>query len=420
MRFLLAPFGSSGDLFPFLWMGRILQETGHEVSLIAPLFHQAAVERSGLKHELLGEQADIEACLRHPDLWHPVKGPFLVFQMAADATQLYFDALVRGRPDRDTILLAPCFQPAGRLVREKFGSRLWTVHLQPGALLSVYDTPELGGPMRVVRRLPRPLKRLMLQSLPNPFDLKVGAVCRRLCAEHGMRAPRSFFRKWWNSPDGVLLMFAKWFAAPQPDWPKEAQYVGFPRHDTVDDAPDLSPELIRFLEAGDPPIVVSFGSAMMQGAAVFEAAIRSIRTLGYRIIVASRYFEFTGARDEAVLRIDYAPFSQLFPCCKAAVHHGGIGTLSQAVAAGIPQCVVPFSHDQFDNARRLRGVGVATSLPATGVARKGLERALRPLLEEEGFSRAAVALAERTNRESAKDRFLEIVEQLRDQAPRST
>jgi len=419
MRFLLAPFGSSGDLFPFLWMGRILAEKGHDVSLIAPLFHERAVKKSGLDHQLLGDRADIEAVLQNPDLWHPVKGPFLVFEMAAEATGLYFDALSRYRPDRDTILLLPCFQPAGRLAREKFGSRLWTIHLQPGALLSEYDTPELGGPMKVIRRLPRALKRLMLRNLPNPFDLKVGNVCRRLCDEHGIQPPRSFFREWWNSPDGVLLMFPEWFAAHQPDWPSNAHFIGFPQHDTVEET-ELPPALTDFLESGTPPVVVTFGSAMMQGEGVFERAIQSIRMLGHRVIVASRFFRSGGERDEEVMMVDYAPFSRLFPHCRAVVHHGGIGTLAQAVAAGIPQCVVPFSHDQFDNARRLREAGVATSLPASQVVRKGLEEALRPLLKGKKLRQAAQALAESTNRHSPESHFLEIVEKLSAQAPRNT
>jgi rhamnosyltransferase subunit B len=58
--------------------------------------------------------------------------------------------------------------------------------------------------------------------------------------------------------------------------------------------------------------------------------------------------------------VSYAPFDALLPRLAALVHHGGIGTTAQALAAGLPQGVVPFAHDQFDNATRLvkRGVGL--------------------------------------------------------------
>jgi len=141
MRFFLAPFGSTGDLLPFVWIGRLLQDAGHEVRIIAPLFHQERLATSGLPHDLLGEEGDIEQGLQDPDLWHPVKGPFRVFRLSAAAAPLYLEALEALRPDESTVLLGPCFQPATRIVRERYRCGLWTVHLQPSALLSLYDTP---------------------------------------------------------------------------------------------------------------------------------------------------------------------------------------------------------------------------------------------------------------------------------------
>jgi UDP:flavonoid glycosyltransferase YjiC (YdhE family) len=60
----------------------------------------------------------------------------------------------------------------------------------------------------------------------------------------------------------------------------------------------------------------------------------------------------------------YAPFSAVLPRAAAFVHHGGIGTTAQALAAGVPQLIVPLSHDQFDNAARAQRLGTARCLPA--------------------------------------------------------
>ena len=60
-----------------------------------------------------------------------------------------------------------------------------------------------------------------------------------------------------------------------------------------------------------------------------------------------------------VIHVAYAPFSELLPQCAALVHHGGIGTTAQALAAGVPQLIVPFAHDQHDNAARVSGSGAA-------------------------------------------------------------
>ena len=55
----------------------------------------------------------------------------------------------------------------------------------------------------------------------------------------------------------------------------------------------------------------------------------------------------------------YAPHSLLFPRAAAIVHHGGIGTLAQALRSGRPQLIVPYFADQLDNAARTARLGVA-------------------------------------------------------------
>ena len=59
----------------------------------------------------------------------------------------------------------------------------------------------------------------------------------------------------------------------------------------------------------------------------------------------------------------FAPFDLLLPHAATLVHHGGIGTLAQALAAGVPHLVMPMGHDQPDNARRLERLGVGKTLP---------------------------------------------------------
>ena len=62
-----------------------------------------------------------------------------------------------------------------------------------------------------------------------------------------------------------------------------------------------------------------------------------------------------------VRHFNYIPFSTVLPRAAAFVHHGGIGTTAQALAAGVPQLVVPLAHDQPDNAVRIRHLGVGDS-----------------------------------------------------------
>ena len=88
----------------------------------------------------------------------------------------------------------------------------------------------------------------------------------------------------------------------------------------------------------------------------------------------------------SILLRSYVPLSKLLPQAKVLVHHGGIGTVSQALAAGIPQLAVPFAHDQFDNAARVERLGCGLRLDSP-ISAPTLLTSLKRLLEEESFQR---------------------------------
>jgi rhamnosyltransferase subunit B len=107
-------------------------------------------------------------------------------------------------------------------------------------------------------------------------------------------------------------------------------------------------------------------------------------------------------------RFDWAPLSRLLPRACALVHHGGIGTAAAALAAGIPQVVFAFSHDQPDNAARLCRLGVAVQLHRFGA--DDLHRALRQLLDSPDTAARLRQLAARTASARPLDEAAEALE----------
>ena len=86
--------------------------------------------------------------------------------------------------------------------------------------------------------------------------------------------------------------------------------------------------------------------------------------------------------------VAHARFEDLFPRCKAVVHHGGIGTTAKCIAAGIPQLIIPRSHDQPDNAQRVVKLGLGKALSYRHTDTAQLATTLRQLLASETtFSR---------------------------------
>ena len=88
-------------------------------------------------------------------------------------------------------------------------------------------------------------------------------------------------RHWIHSPQRVIALFPDWFGPPQPDWPPALRMAGFPRYDESDHQ-ELAPGLLRFLDAGDPPIVFTPGSANQNAASFFRAAVDASARLGRR------------------------------------------------------------------------------------------------------------------------------------------
>jgi UDP:flavonoid glycosyltransferase YjiC (YdhE family) len=89
------------------------------------------------------------------------------------------------------------------------------------------------------------------------------------------------------------------------------------------------------------------------------------------------------------------PFSQVFPRAAALVFHGGVGTMAQALAAGLPQLVMPMTYDQPDNADRLRRLGVGRSLKPKQFTGPNVARELGALLTDPGVAARAKELANR-------------------------
>jgi UDP:flavonoid glycosyltransferase YjiC (YdhE family) len=93
-----------------------------------------------------------------------------------------------------------------------------------------------------------------------------------------------------------------------------------------------------------------------------------------------------------VHHFDYLPFSLALPRVRALVHHGGIGTSSQALAAGAPQLVRPLAYDQFDNAHRLERLGAARTLSPARYRAPAVAAALDELTRSEAVREAALAI----------------------------
>lgn len=390
MQFICSTFGSAGDVFPMLGLALELRSRGHKVVFATNQHFEKLVTEYDLPFQPLGSAEAFAACISHPDLWHPQRSFAHVFKFLQPVQKQQYELYAGYATQNDAVGITNCFGFGAFLVQEKLGLPVFTLHCQPAVIWSDYDPPTLPGVAG-----PRWLKSLLYRIGERFFiDPVVCPFLNSWRKELGL-PPMKAVTRWWNSPTGVLGLFPDWYSKPQPDWPDNVIQTDFPlwNHQSVK---KLSAEVQDFLAAGEPPIVFTPGSANIHGRAFFEAAIEACVALGRRGILLTEFpDQLPSPLPPSIVHFSYVPLDALLPKASAFVHHGGVGSASQGLLAGIPQVIMPLAHDQFDNAARLKRLGMGDWIPVKKFAGPNLTMVLKSLFASPSVAASCRAAAER-------------------------
>jgi UDP:flavonoid glycosyltransferase YjiC (YdhE family) len=198
-----------------------------------------------------------------------------------------------------------------------------------------------------------------------------------------------------------LALFSRALATPQPDWWQPTVQTGFCFYDGQNDTGQMPDALEAFLSAGEPPIVFTLGSAaVLDPRDFFDESIKAAKLLKRRAVVlyGNENPEPSGLTDK-IVGFPYAPFSRVFPKATCVVHQGGVGTTGQVLRAGVPHLIMPYSHDQPDNAARCRRLGVARKIGRDRYNAQTASVELTQLLNEPRYNRKAAESAQIVNSE---------------------
>ena len=413
-RIWVSALGSAGDVHPLVGLGCGLAARGHTVTVAAnPLFAEL-VQSAGLEFFPVGTAEEFQTVIQDPDLWHPIRGVqrAIRFGVVATLRSLYEEITARQR-EAPLQLVAHPLDLASRLAHEKEAIPLVNVILAPVAFRSTHQPALLPG-MPAGSWVPTWFHRFAAWGGDRLFVDRWLAPVNQFRRELGLAPVRRFFHGWIHRAQHVVALFPEWFAPPQPDWPSNVSCTGFPLWDERGFTP-IPDGCRQFLEQGEPPIVWTPGSANAWGHDFFSVAADVTQRLGRRSIFLTRYPQQLPQRLPASIRhFDFVPFSQVLPQAAAVVHHGGVGSAAQGLAAGIPQLVRPLAFDQFDNAARLQRLGVAASLTTSRFRAAAVTRALDRLLKSNAAKQQALELADRLRRDNAVERACDLIEEVAD------
>lgn len=387
---LIATVGSVGDMHPFLGLGQALQRCGHGVHFMASPVHQARVLSCGLPFVPLGTQAGFESMADDPALWNPRTAMSVFWRGLRGSLQQLPQAALALPADRPaTLLVHPLLLPAAALARARRpGLRVVAGWLAPHNLRTCHD-PMMVGPLRIPRWLPMAWRRALWRRVDRRYvDPAVLPELNAARLAVGLPTVAHFLPHLQQVADGSITLFPAWFAATAPDWPNGLVRGGFPLFEPAADG-GLSAEVVAFLAGGSAPVVVTLGTFQRHGQAMLAQVVSAARALGRRtIVLAADPAPWAAAPAPDLLWQAYVPLHRLLPQAAALVHHGGIGTTAEALRAGVPQLVLPWAFDQFDNAQRVRALGAGLTLPTRRLRPGRLQRALGRVMADPAVAAA--------------------------------
>ena len=360
MNITILTYGSRGDIQPFLALAVGLQKVGHQVKLAAPHRFANFIAQYNIPFApLAGDPEEISKAFN--DAGHnAVKmvraiGDY-VNSIAVDVTRGAFAAC----DDADLIIHSFLFTTGAHSLARARG--IPDISIQTFPIFA----PTREYPPVALSSLPRGLISYFGHWLNTQIFWYGGNSGYN---QKRNRHPDVFsFDLFWPFVDepsrrATPLLFAvsPTVLPPAREWMGRVDLTGYFFLDTPE---NYNPpvQLAHFLQAGPPPVCVTFGSMIHRNAdRIADVILSSIRRAGERAIILTGWDGWRGrVSNDEFLFLDSAPHDWLFPRCEAVVHHGGAGTTAAALRAGIPSVVLPFGGDQMFWGKRIYELGAGS------------------------------------------------------------
>ncbi|HEX5472692.1 MAG TPA: glycosyltransferase, partial [Lacipirellulaceae bacterium] len=233
MLFILTALGSYGDVHPMVGLGSSLAARGHRVKIVTNPYFADIVATAGLEMVPLGTRDEYVRLSRHPDLWHPIRGPKLVLTYAsAQKLRPLYELLSENYLPDATVFCAHAMDLASRVAGEKLAAPVASIVYAPGLLWTLHDSPRIKGAL-LGPTVPRWAKRLQYWMSDKLFIHRLLAPPLNELRSHlGLAPVDRIFSRGLFANDLVLCLFPDWFGPSQPDWPPNVVTVGFPLWDS--------------------------------------------------------------------------------------------------------------------------------------------------------------------------------------------
>ncbi len=408
MRIVFTTFGTLGDVNPLIALALEMRRRGHDPVLAVPEMFRTRIEPLGIGFHRIRPDQDPHDSRLIAMIYDIKKGTerglreFLFPAIRESYEDLLAAVTADGGAD---LLVSGELAYAGPIVAEVTGIAWASYVLAPFSFFSAYDPPVLP-PYPTLAKLQALVPGMghLIAHFARFVTRKWSDPIYDLREELGLPPGNDPIFDAKFSTELVLALFSSALGEPQPDWPTSTRTTGFLFYDGDAGKTDLAPELEAFLNAGPPPLVFTLGSAAVLDAGDFyEQSALAAEQLGERavLLVGNDPRNLPAHKiPDSICIAEYAPYSQLFPRASLIIHQGGVGTTAQALRAGKPMLVMPYSHDQPDNARRMRRLGVAKVIQRDHYRADTAARVIREMLTDSKYREHAKTIGTQVRAEN--------------------
>jgi UDP:flavonoid glycosyltransferase YjiC (YdhE family) len=399
MEFVLASYGSRGDVEPAVVVGRELQRRGHDVRMAVPPNLVGFAESAGLGAVACGldSQAILDAQRKYWTIYFRTPWRFKELNRMARETEQFatecwsqMTATLKAVAGRaDLLLTGLIFEQPAANVAEYYDIPLVTLHYFParahGQLLPLLPAPLSRAAMTAndwaVWRGTREAEDAQRHQLGLPNATRPAP--RRIADRRSLEI-QAYDQVCFP---GLASEWATWNARR----PAERPFVGALAMASPTEADE---EVASWIAEGPPPIFFGFGSVPVGSPADTVAMIgAACAQLGERAIIGAGGTDFSDIPHlEHVKVVGVVNYATIFPVCRAVVHHGGAGTLAACLRAGIPQLILWTLPDQPSFAAQLKRMKVGAGRRFSTTTEKTLVADLRRILDP-GYTMRARELA---------------------------
>lgn len=420
MKFVLASYGTRGDVEPCGAIGRELLRRGHEVHMVVPPDLVGFVESVGLSAVACGPEARMWQDLHRELLTHLSRKIWKV----QDLVRL-------GR--EDWRLFTQCWKEISTTLTSlaDCADLLLTMVLGRDAAANVaeyYDIPLAllqTYPMRPnaqrARMLPAGLARSAMsvtEWLEWPVTKRLDDAQRRELGLPKARrpAPRRIAERGSLEIQAYDEVCFPGLADEWAEWKQRRPFVGAL---TMELPTESDEEVASWIAAGTPPIFFGFGSTLVLSPADTVTMIAAAcAQLGERALICSGGTEFGDVPTfEHIKIVPTLNYAAIFPACRAVVHHGGAGTTAIGLRAGVPTLILSTFVDQALWGERVKLLKVGTARPLAGCTRESLVADLRAILEPQYVARARDLATQMTKAAASITNTADLLEDFASQKP---